>query len=154
MELLQNIILIIGGSDHPVNYSRCIEKLYNFQKFTLGRCVIDFSKDYIKIYREDKGFKILHKTEKGIFDNRMYVNFVNENSFFVSNIGKHNLIDMYNKKILRNLKNINQKSSLPAVFSSESKVLSVYGIDYRKDDIEWADIKFCRKFIPFISIYH
>lgn len=154
LELLQNLIMIVGGAEYPVNFSKCLDKLYQFKKFTLGKCVIDFSEDYVKIYRENKGFKELKKGDGYFFDNRVFVRFVRENSFFVDAIGKNNLIQMYEKKKLTNLKNLERKSVLPAVFSCDSEILFVYGLNYKKDDLEWADIEFGRNFIPFISIYH
>lgn len=154
LELLQNLIMIIGGAEYPVNFSKCLDKLYKFKKFTHGKCVIDFSEHYVKIYRENKGFKKLKKGDSNFFDNRIFVRFIHKNSFFVDAIGKNNLIQMYEKKKLANLKNLEQKSVLPAVFSRDLEILFVHGLNYKKDDLEWADIEFGRSFIPFVSIYH
>jgi len=152
-ELLQIVIGIIGGADTPVIVTdRILDKMLETKKITLGRCVIEASTYSVKIYRENKNQKPISKGEENIFDNRIYVNFIHPHATSIGFLNKDGLTSLLNRGIITSLKNKNITISTPAIFDKNGEILAAHFCGYKKDSLEWVEIKFANTFIPFMKL--
>jgi len=154
-ELLQIVISIVGGAETPIVVNdNILAKVFTEKKFTLGRCVIETSQYSIKIYRENKNQTTISRQDGNIFDNRIQVDFIHPQAKTVSFLNKDGLFSLLNEKIIENMKEKEISISTPAIFDENGDILAAHFCGYKKDSLEWGEIKFANTFIPFLHLNH
>lgn len=143
---IRRLVWTIGGAQYPCSLDSLRTGLNRGVKFTIGRTCIEFDKEYIIIYREQKNFetKKLDITTK--WDNRFLIQTTFENSnFYVSNLKKLDIINLRHIGKLSKEYKIKFLCSLPGIYNEAGELISAPVIGYKADG-------FVVKFTPPVGI--
>lgn len=139
LRFLRKLVWMVGGTEYPCSESALRRGIELRRDFTIGRCVVSSRKSGLLIYRENKYFpRIDLNTGRNLirWDNRFLIktdNFQETGECYINNLQDKDAIYLKKVGAAPKLVKTSILSSLPAVYSSSSKLISVPSIGYKPD---------------------